>query len=48
MLREVVTRLDDLERAGPMLRVRTNFVRSVRSETPLCLEGPVEPIQQGV
>ncbi len=31
MIREVVTRLHDLERAGPMVRERTNFVRSVRS-----------------
>lgn len=31
MIREVVSRLHDLERAGPMVRERTNFVRSVRS-----------------
>ena len=31
VLREVLTQLHDLERAGPMIPARTNFVRSIRS-----------------
>lgn len=31
VLREVLTQLGDIERAGPMVPVRTNFVRNIRS-----------------